>query len=259
MAENEPIIQIQDLWKSFGDLHVLRGLNIDVPQGQCVSIIGPSGSGKSTLLRVLMTLEKPNQGRVNIEGESLFTVEKNGQEVPAGLAHLRRVRSKITMVFQHFNLFPHMKVLRNVTEAPVHVLGLSKKEAVERAKEYLSMVGLDDKLDAYPGQLSGGQKQRVAIARALAMRPKIMLFDEITSALDPELVGGIMELLREIAESGEMTMLIVTHQMKFAHESSDRVLFFDEGIILEDDEPDRIFTSPKHERTQEFLKSVLEA
>lgn len=255
----DPIIKIRGLKKSFGDLEVLRGLDLDVPEGQVVSVIGPSGSGKSTLLRVLMTLERPDAGRVEIEGESLFTMPRNGGEVPASEKHIHRLRGKISMVFQHFNLFPHMKVLRNVTEAPIHVLGLSKDEAKERAMEYLNLVGLEDKIDAYPAQLSGGQKQRVAIARALAMQPKIMLFDEITSALDPELVGGILDLLRDLAKKGEMTMLIVTHQMKFAKDSSQRVLFFDHGVILEDGKPEQIFTEPRHERTTEFLKSVLEA
>jgi polar amino acid transport system ATP-binding protein len=171
---------------------------------------------------------------------------------------VRRVRGQIGMVFQHFNLFPHMKVLRNVTEAPIHVLGLGREEAAERAREVLEKVGLADKLNAYPSQLSGGQKQRVAIARALAMRPRIMLFDEITSALDPELVGGVLNLLRDLAASGEMTMLIVTHEMSFARDSSSRTLFFDQGVILEDDAPDRIFSDPAHERTREFLKSILE-
>ncbi len=256
-TEKPPIIRFQGLEKAFGDLKVLQGIDIDIPEGQCVSIIGPSGSGKSTLLRVLMTLEEPTGGRVEVEGESLYTMKRNGEEVPASRAHISRIRRKICMVFQHFNLFPHMKVIRNVTEAPIHVLGLSKREARERAESYLEMVGLSDKLNAYPAQLSGGQKQRVAIARALAMRPKIMLFDEITSALDPELVGGVLDLLREIKESGDMTMLIVTHEMKFARDSSDRVLFFDEGVIREDSDPKRIFTNPEHDRTRQFLDTIL--
>jgi polar amino acid transport system ATP-binding protein len=252
-------IRVLGLMKSYGDLQVLRGINIDIPQGQTVSIIGPSGSGKSTFLRILMTLEGPNSGRIEIDGESLFTMKKAGKEVPANRAYIRRIRRKISMVFQQFNLFPHMRVLRNVTEAPIHVLGLSKSEAVKRARHYLEIVGLNDKFDAYPGQLSGGQKQRVAIARALAMKPEIMLFDEITSALDPELVGGIMDLLRTISETGDTSMLIVTHEMNFARESSDRVLFFDQGMILEDGLPEVIFTHPKHDRTREFLQSVLKA
>lgn len=257
-STEQPLVHIRGLEKRFGDLHVLRGIDVDIPEGQVVSIIGPSGSGKSTLLRILMTLEWPSAGRVEIAGESMFTMRRNGAEVKANQKHLQRVRGQVGMVFQHFNLFPHMKVLRNVTEAPVHVLGLSRDEAKDRAVAVLEKVGLADKLDAYPSQLSGGQKQRVAIARALAMQPRIMLFDEITSALDPELVGGILSLLRDIGKSGEMTMLIVTHEMNFARDSSDRTLFFDRGIILEDDSPKRIFSAPAHERTQEFLKSVLE-
>jgi polar amino acid transport system ATP-binding protein len=257
-AAESPLIRIRDLQKRFGALEVLRSINLDIPEGQVVSIIGPSGSGKSTLLRVLMTLEWPTAGRVEIAGESLFTMNRNGREVRADQRHLRRVRGQIGMVFQHFNLFPHMRVLRNVTEAPVHVLGMDRDEAAERARTVLEKVGLADKLDAYPSQLSGGQKQRVAIARALAMQPRIMLFDEITSALDPELVGGVLNLLRDLAASGEMTMLIVTHEMNFARDSSNRTLFFDHGVILEDDRPERIFSNPTHERTREFLKSVLE-
>jgi len=255
----EPMVRIRGLRKRFGGREVLRGVDLDVPEGQIVSIIGRSGSGKSTLLRVLMTLEWPDAGRVEVAGQSVFSEMHRGQERPASEAHMRRVRTKVGMVFQHFNLFPHMTVLHNVMEAPVHVLGMSKEHARGHATEYLERVGLSDKLDAYPGELSGGQKQRVAIARALAMRPPLMLFDEITSALDPELVGGILDVLRELSESREMTMLIVTHEMRFARESSDRVLFFDDGLVLEDAPPDQMFTDPCHARTQEFLKSVLTA
>jgi polar amino acid transport system ATP-binding protein len=256
-ATETPMISVRGLTKSYGDLHVLRGLDLDVPAGQVVSIIGSSGSGKSTLLRVLMTLERPNSGRILIQGEPLFTMEKNGSEVPASEAHLRRVRQNITMVFQHFNLFPHMSVIRNVAAAPIHVQGVSKNEAMERARMHLEQVGLGDKVDAYPAQLSGGQKQRVAIARALAINPKIMLFDEITSALDPELVGGILDLLRELGNQHTTTMLIVTHEMNFARDSSDRVLMFDQGVILEDNDPKTMFSNPREERTREFLQSVL--
>ncbi|MPZ21274.1 MAG: ectoine/hydroxyectoine ABC transporter ATP-binding protein EhuA [Luteitalea sp.] len=253
-----PIVRIHQLHKRFGELEVLRGLDLEIPEGQVVSIIGPSGSGKSTLLRILMTLERPDSGHIEIAGESLYTVHKNGHEQPAGEAHIRRVRRNIGMVFQHFNLFPHMTVLQNVTEAPIHVLGLSKEEAERIATADLERVGLGEKLAAYPAELSGGQKQRVAIARALAMHPRIMLFDEITSALDPELVGGILDLLRELAASGEMTMLVVTHVMNFARRCSHRVLFFDHGVVLEDAHPEVIFTAPSHERTREFLASILE-
>ncbi|MGH9162571.1 MAG: ectoine/hydroxyectoine ABC transporter ATP-binding protein EhuA [Vicinamibacteraceae bacterium] len=256
--DEAPIVRIQGLHKRFGALEVLRGLDLEIPEGQVVSIIGPSGSGKSTLLRMLMTLDRPDSGRIEIAGESLYTVRKDGRERPAGEAHVRRVRRNIGMVFQHFNLFPHMTVLQNVTEAPVHVLGLSKAEAEHAATADLERVGLGDKLTAYPAELSGGQKQRVAIARALAMHPRIMLFDEITSALDPELVGGILDLLRELAASGETTMLIVTHVMSFARRCSHRVLFFDHGVVLEDAHPEEIFTAPRHERAREFLASILE-
>jgi polar amino acid transport system ATP-binding protein len=251
-------IRLKGVRKRYGELEVLRGIDLEIPAGQTVSVIGPSGSGKSTLLRLLMTLEQPDDGVIEIDGESLWTTTHNGAEVPASRAHVRRVRGKIGMVFQHFNLFPHMTVLGNVIEAPIHVAGLSRAEAIERAREYLEMVGLQDKLDAYPGNLSGGQKQRVGIARALAMRPGIMLFDEVTSALDPELVGGILNIMRDLASRREMTMLIVTHQMKFAERSSDRTLFFDQGNIVEDAPSDQLFAQPAHERTRQFLEAVVE-
>ena len=252
-----PMVRIRGLRKRFGDREVLRGLDLDVPEGQVVSIIGRSGSGKSTLLRVLMTLVRPDAGRVEIAGKSVFSEGPRERERPANDAHLRKARINVGMVFQHFNLFPHMTALQNVMEAPRYVLGLSRNDAHREAVGYLERVGLTDKLDAYPGALSGGQKQRVAIARALAMRPSLMLFDEITSALDPELVGGILELLAELSASRDMTMLIVTHEMTFARESSDRVLFFDDGLILEDAPPAEIFSEPRHQRTRAFLKSIL--
>ncbi len=254
-----PLVRIRQLEKRFGDVAVLRGIDLDVPEGQVVSIIGPSGSGKSTLLRVLMTLERPDGGRVEIAGESLYTVGRDSAERPAPDSHVRRIRRQIGMVFQHFNLFPHMTALQNVMEAPVHVLGLAKEQAREQASADLARVGLGGKLDAYPRELSGGQKQRVAIARALAMHPRLMLFDEITSALDPELVGGILDLLGELSASRDMTMLIVTHEMGFARSGSDRVLFFDHGVIVEDAPPDVMFTAPRAERTREFLKTILRA
>jgi polar amino acid transport system ATP-binding protein len=251
-------VRLREVHKRFDDLAVLRGIDLDVPQAQTVSIIGPSGSGKSTLLRLLMTLDRPEQGRIEIDGESLLTVERDGRETVAPEEHVRRVRSKVGMVFQHFNLFPHMSAQANVALAPVTVKGLPRDEANERARHYLELVGLGDKFDAFPAQLSGGQKQRVAIARALAMQPRIMLFDEITSALDPELVGGILAILRDLAQQRTMTMLIVTHEMKFAERSSDRVLFFDEGRILEDGPPQQVLRDPQQQRTRDFLRSVLE-
>jgi polar amino acid transport system ATP-binding protein len=253
----QPIVRLRDVRKSFGELQVLRDLNLDVRAGQKVALIGPSGSGKSTILRIIMTLEGIDSGRVEIAGNSIWTMVRNGAEVPADGNHLRQVRANVGMVFQHFNLFPHMNVLRNVTEAPIHVLGLPRDEAKRRATELLELVGLTEKVDAYPAQLSGGQKQRVAIARALAMRPKIMLFDEVTSALDPELVGEVLSVLRTLAYETEMTMLIVTHEIRFAQEIADRVVFMEGGRVVEDDVPEVIFSNPKHERTREFLNAVL--
>ncbi|MGM0374883.1 MAG: ectoine/hydroxyectoine ABC transporter ATP-binding protein EhuA [Chloroflexota bacterium] len=252
------MVRFEKVNKYFGDLHVLRDLELDVAHGERVSIIGPSGSGKTTLLRILMTLEELNSGYIYVEGEPLWHMERDGELVKANEKHLRRMRSKIGMVFQLFNLFPHMSVLRNVTEAPIHVLGMSKEEAMERALELLDLVGLSDKVDSHPYQLSGGQKQRVAIARALAMEPKVMLFDEVTGALDPELVGEVLAVLRKIAYDTHCTMLVVTHEMGFARDISDRVLFFDSGRILESGPPEKIFTNPDNPRTNEFLRRVLE-
>ncbi|MEI2415004.1 ectoine/hydroxyectoine ABC transporter ATP-binding protein EhuA [Orrella sp. JC864] len=249
-------IRLQDLRKRYGELEVLRGISLEIPAGQTVSVIGPSGSGKSTLLRLLMTLDRPDGGTIEIDGESMWTTP-DGKPAPA--SHVRKVRGKIGMVFQHFNLFPHMTALGNVMEAPVHVEGLSKDEAAERGRHYLDLVGLGDKFDAYPAQLSGGQKQRVGIARALAMRPEIMLFDEVTSALDPELVGGVLQIMKDLADKREMTMIIVTHQMKFAERSSDRTLFFDQGNIVEDAPSEQLFARPQEERTKQFLQAVIEA
>jgi polar amino acid transport system ATP-binding protein len=245
--------------KKFGDVSVLNGLDLDVFAGQHVSIIGPSGSGKSTILRLLMTLEKPDAGTIEIDGDYLWHVQRGGRLTPAPASHVRRVRSKVGMVFQHFHLFPHMNVLRNVTEAPMHVRGLSRRQAEEKANLLLFQVGLADKLHAYPQQLSGGQKQRVAIARALAMEPKIMLFDEVTSALDPELIGEVQAVLRDLATRTDMTMLFVTHQMNFAREVSDRVIFLDRGQVIEDGSASTVLTNPNHERTCVFLRSVLAA
>ncbi len=255
----QPIIELCGVSKSFGQLRVLRGIDLDINAGQHVSVIGPSGSGKSTLLRLLMTLEKPDAGTVRIDGDYLYHLDNTNGLRPAPPRHTRQVRAKVGMVFQHFNLFPHMSVLRNVSMAPLRVQGLSKQDAQQRAEDLLGMVGLRDKLDSYPHQLSGGQKQRVAIARALAMQPKVMLFDEVTSALDPELVGEVQTVLRELATSTNMTMLIVTHQMRFAQQIADRVVFFDRGVIVEDGQPEVIFSNPRHDRTRRFLQTVLEA
>ena len=248
-----PMVRYRKICKSFGNLHVLQELDLDIAPAEKVALIGPSGSGKTTLGRLLMTLEKPDSGTIEVDEELLWHKEVNGKLVPADDKHLHRVRSKIGMVFQQFNLFPHMKVLQNVTEAPIHVLGLSKEEATERAKAMLDKVGLGNRLDYYPSQLSGGQQQRVAIARALVMRPKVMVFDEVTSALDPELVGEVLAVIKEIAAEGETTMLLVTHEMDFAREVADKIIFMDGGKILEQGPPEEIFNHPKHARTRDFL------
>ena len=255
---DHPLIRLRGIRKRYGMHEVLRGVDLDVPAGQTVSIIGPSGSGKSTLLRLVMMLDRPDAGMLQIDGESPWPELGQRSTRAASKQALRRTRAKVGMVFQHFNLFPHMSALGNVMEAPVRVLGLRAAEAQARAMDYLERVGLEDKAQLYPWQLSGGQRQRVAIARALAMQPSIMLFDEITSALDPELVGGILALLRELSAPGTMTMLIVTHHMKFARSSSDRVLFFDAGVIVEDAAPQAIFESPRDDRVRRFVAAVSE-
>ena len=254
----EPIVRFSKVRKTYGELVVLDDLDLDVGSGERIAIIGPSGSGKSTLLRLLMTLEKPDSGQIKVDGEFLWHKERKGKLVVADSKHLKKVRGKIGMVFQLFNLFPHMTVLRNITEAPIHVLNIPKDEAEQRAIKLLKRVDLTDKIKHYPEQLSGGQKQRVAIARALAMQPKILLFDEVTSALDPELVGEVLNVLRELALEHSYTMLIVTHEMGFAREVADRVCFFDKGSIIEEGPPDQVLLKPKNERTRDFLSAVLE-
>ncbi|WP_148274548.1 ectoine/hydroxyectoine ABC transporter ATP-binding protein EhuA [Advenella kashmirensis] len=254
----EPIIRFEKVVKKFGDVTVLDELDFEVRKGEKVTIIGPSGSGKSTVLRILMTLENINDGVIYVTGRPLWHEEKNGELVPAAEEHLREMRKEMGMVFQQFNLFPHMTVRRNVTEAPVQVLKLSKEEANERADKYLELVGLSDQSDKFPSQLSGGQQQRVAIARALAMRPNIMLFDEPTSSLDPELVGEVLNVIQRLAEEHDLTMLLVTHEMQFAKQISDRVCFFDKGKIVEQGTPDEVLVHPQEPRTQEFLKSFIE-
>ena len=259
LAPNEPMVRFAGVTKRYGSLVVLDQLDLDVAPNEKVAIIGPSGSGKTTVLRMLMTLERIDGGVIWVDGEPLSHEQQNGRLVPAREPHLRRVRAKIGMVFQHFNLFPHMSALRNCMEAPVHVLGMSRAEAERRASELLDMVGLGDKKRHYPAQLSGGQQQRVAIARALAMRPKVMLFDEVTSALDPELVGEVLNVIRQLGTEHNLTMLMVTHQMGFAREFADRVCFFYAGRIAEQGSPDRLFGNPTNERTRQFLSAVLEA
>ncbi|MFW5678311.1 MAG: ectoine/hydroxyectoine ABC transporter ATP-binding protein EhuA [Rhodosalinus sp.] len=255
----EPIIRFDKVVKTFGEVTVLEGLDFEVAPGEKVTIIGPSGSGKSTILRILMTLEPLSGGTVWVEGEPLWhETAQDGSLKPASEAHLRKMRAKMGMVFQQFNLFPHMSVERNLTEAPVQVLGLPRAEARDRAAELLAMVGLSDQAKKYPHQLSGGQQQRVAIARALAMRPRIMLFDEPTSALDPELVGEVLNVIGALAEAHDLTMLLVTHEMRFAREVSDRVCFIDQGSIREQGPPEDLFSAPEDARTRAFLKSVIE-
>jgi polar amino acid transport system ATP-binding protein len=258
-ASDRPMVRFDNVTKSYGALTVLDSLCLDVAPREKVAIIGPSGSGKTTVLRMLMTLETINGGVIWVDGEPLTHVERDGHLVPADKRHLRRIRGKIGMVFQHFNLFPHMTALRNCMEAPVTVLKMPKREAEERARELLAMVGLETKLDHYPSQLSGGQQQRVAIARALAMRPKVMLFDEVTSALDPELVGEVLNVIRKLGSELDVTMLMVTHQMGFAKEFADRVCFFFGGKIAEEGPPSQIFGAPQNERTRQFLSAVMEA
>ncbi|WP_236572431.1 ectoine/hydroxyectoine ABC transporter ATP-binding protein EhuA [Burkholderia sp. 8Y] len=254
-----PIVRFRNVTKRYGALTVLDGLDLDIARNEKVAIIGPSGSGKSTLLRVLMTLDPLTDGVIEVDGEPLTHEMRGGKLIPASPRHVRKVRSKIGMVFQSFNLFPHMTALQNTIEAPVSVLGLSKKEATARARELLSMVGLDEKCNHYPSQLSGGQQQRVAIARALAMRPKVMLFDEVTSALDPELCGEVLNVIRRLGAEHDLTMLMVTHQMGFAKDFADRVCFFSQGKIIEQAPPQQFFSAPQHERTQQFLRAVTEA
>jgi len=257
-VDEHPAVRFRGVCKSFGAVDVLRDLDLDVPSGQKLAVIGPSGSGKTTLLRLIMTLERYDKGTIEIEGELLGARNADGHVARDDERQLRRIRGKIGMVFQHFNLFPHMTALQNIMEGPIHVLGMSRDEARDRAIDLLRLVGLEEKAEVHPRQLSGGQQQRVAIARALAMRPKIMLFDEVTSALDPELIGEVLNVVRDLARETAMTMLIVTHEMKFAADISDRVIFMDGGRILEDARPEVIFTNPSHERTRAFLRAVLE-
>ncbi|MDB5552977.1 MAG: ehuA [Rhizobium sp.] len=255
----QPIIRIDNIVKRYGPLTVLDGLSIDVMPGEKLALIGPSGSGKTTILRILMTLESISGGHIEVEGEQLYHMPKGGTLVPADERHLRKMRSKIGMVFQHFNLVPHKTVLDNVTLAPILTKGIARPAAEKRAMELLDMVGMADKAKHVPAQLSGGQKQRAAIARALALSPRIMLFDEVTSALDPELVEEVLNVMKKLAAETDMTMLLVTHEMGFAHDFADRILFFDSGKIVEEGKPDEIFRNPKQERTQTFLRKIIAA
>ncbi len=246
MTTNETLIKVEGLKKSFDKVDVLKGIDIEIKRGEVVVIIGPSGCGKSTFLRTLNLLEQPTGGHIYF-GDTDITAPKT---------NINLHRQKMGMVFQQFNLFPHMTVLKNMTLAPIKLLGLSKDDAEKRALELLEKVGLADRANSYPSQLSGGQKQRVAIVRALCMQPEVMLFDEPTSALDPEMVGEVLEVMKGLARDG-MTMAVVTHEMGFAREVADRILFIDEGIIMEQGTPDEIFTNPKSPRLKDFLSKVI--
>ncbi|HET6501000.1 MAG TPA: ectoine/hydroxyectoine ABC transporter ATP-binding protein EhuA [Amycolatopsis sp.] len=252
------MVRFSRVRKKYGDHVVLNDLDFAVGPGEFVTLIGPSGSGKTTILRLLMTLERVDGGTIHVGGECLTHVERDGKLVPANEKHLRRLRRRIGMVFQQFNLFPNMNVLQNISEAPIRALGLSKGEAESRALGLLDMVGLSEKAKAHPSRLSGGQQQRVAIARALAMRPEVLLLDEVTSALDPELVAGVLALLKDIASTTNITFLCVTHEMQFARDVSDRVMMFDHGRVIESAPPAELFTAPGNPRTREFLHAVLD-
>jgi len=251
------LFEAQDIVKRFGSVEVLKGVSVRAKQGDVISMIGASGSGKSTFLRCLNLLEQPDAGRIVLDGQALALVpDKSGALKAADPAQLQHLRSRVAMVFQHFNLWAHMTALQNVIEAPVHVLGLSRAEAVERAERYLQRVGVSHRKDAYPAHLSGGEQQRVAIARALAMEPQVMLFDEPTSALDPELVGEVLRVMRSVAEEGR-TMIVVTHEMSFAREVSNHVVFLHQGRIEEQGDPREVLVRPGSERLQAFLANSL--
>ncbi|MFC7809107.1 MULTISPECIES: amino acid ABC transporter ATP-binding protein [Streptomyces] len=251
-----PMVKAEGVHKSFGPVEVLKGIDLEVRQGEVFCLIGPSGSGKSTFLRCINHLEKINAGRLYVDGELVGYRQKGDKLYELKDSEVALKRRDIGMVFQRFNLFPHMTALENVMEAPVQVKGVSKAQARERARGLLERVGLGDKAGNYPSQLSGGQQQRVAIARALAMEPKLMLFDEPTSALDPELVGDVLDVMRDLAESG-MTMVVVTHEMGFAREVGDSLVFMDDGMVVESGNPRDVLTDPQHERTKAFLSKVL--
>ncbi|HEY2653142.1 MAG TPA: amino acid ABC transporter ATP-binding protein [Solirubrobacteraceae bacterium] len=250
------MVKAEGVHKSFGRLEVLKGIDLEVERSQVMCMLGPSGSGKSTFLRCINHLEKINAGRLAVDGQLVGYKQKAGKLYELREREVAQERAHIGMVFQHFNLFPHMTALENVTLAPIRVLNVSRDEARKRAEGLLARVALSDKLDTYPVALSGGQQQRVAIARALAMEPKLMLFDEPTSALDPELVGEVLDVMRGLARDG-MTMIVVTHEMGFAREVADSVMFMDEGVVVESGKPSEVLANPQHERTRSFLSKVL--
>jgi polar amino acid transport system ATP-binding protein len=251
-----PLVRARNVHKAFGPLEVLKGIDVDVAPGEVVVILGPSGSGKSTFLRCINHLETIDQGSIEVDGEQIGYRLNNGRLDQLSNREIARQRRKIGMVFQQFNLYPHMTALENVIEAPVGVHGQSRSEAIRYARELLIRVGLEQKIDAYPRQLSGGQQQRVAIARALAIRPKLMLFDEPTSALDPELVGEVLATMRDLADQG-LTMIVVTHEISFAREAADRVVFMDDGNVIESGSPDEVLSNPSHPRTRSFLSRFI--
>jgi polar amino acid transport system ATP-binding protein len=253
---DETVMRAEEVHKRFGRLHVLKGVSLEVTKRETVCIIGPSGSGKTTFIRCINHLEKIDSGRIEVNGHLIGYRQRNGKLVEDGERSIARQRTQIGMVFQRFNLFPHKTALENVIEAPVHVLGTPKGQAVDEATALLGRVGLGDKLDTYPGKLSGGQQQRVAIARALAMKPALMLFDEPTSALDPEVIGEVLSVMEELAHEG-MTMIVVTHEMGFAREAADRVVMMDEGLIIEEGTPEHFFEAPEQARTKQFLSKIL--
>ncbi|AOW92773.1 ectoine/hydroxyectoine ABC transporter ATP-binding protein EhuA [Rhodococcus sp. WMMA185] len=251
-----PMVKADRVCKNFGALEVLKGVSLEIERGQVLCIVGPSGSGKSTFLRCINHLEQVNAGRLYVDGEIVGYAERHGKLHELHHRAAAKQRRDIGMVFQHFNLFPHRTALENIIEAPTQVKRLNKKKAIERAHNLLGQVGLTEKADAYPAQLSGGQQQRVAIARALAMDPKLMLFDEPTSALDPELVGEVLGVMKDLAAGG-MTMVVVTHEMGFAREVADHLVFMDDGVVVESGKPDELLTNPQHERTKAFLSKLL--
>ena len=251
-----PMVKAESVCKSFGALHVLKGITLEIGKGEVLCMVGPSGSGKSTFLRCINHLEQVNAGRLYVDGDLIGYRERGGKLHEMSPRDAAKQRRDIGMVFQHFNLFPHRTALDNVLEAPIHVKRVKKDAALARAKDLLEQVGLSDKATAYPAQLSGGQQQRVAIARALAMNPKLMLFDEPTSALDPELVGEVLEVMKKLAAEG-MTMVVVTHEMGFAREVANHLVFMDEGVVVEEGPPRELLANPQHERTKAFLSKVL--
>jgi polar amino acid transport system ATP-binding protein len=253
---SELMVKAESVHKRFGRLEVLKGITLELNRGEVMCMLGPSGSGKSTFLRCINHLEKIDAGRLYVDGDLVGYQQRGDKLYELRESEVAAERSEIGMVFQRFNLFPHMNVLQNVIEAPTRVKGVRKEQAVAKARELLDRVGLADKIDAYPAQLSGGQQQRVAIARALAMEPKLMLFDEPTSALDPELVGDVLDAMRQLAREG-MTMVVVTHEIGFAREAGDCLVFMDEGVVVETGDPREVLANPKHERTKAFLSKVL--